>query len=286
MTIDEKRTNDASEDIDLLVLLERLISFFHKYRWIFIGAVLSGLISGYLFYRSIPATYRSRLVVHSFFLSNPEHIQIVDNWNKLLKQKEYRSLAVLWNCPEEFLHDVKELKGKEIQQVFTSNNPNGFIIDVLVTNNYILDSLQAGILYGFENNEYIREKLAARRSTLQEMITKTTYEISKLDSTKKLMENIIGGSGHSSSALIVDGSTFNRQLIEMNEKLLGFKESLQFTKAVEVLQSFSKFNKPDGPKLIPWLVIGLFFFLCLAWIVTLFSNISQKLKKRKKLSPQ
>jgi hypothetical protein len=98
------------------------------------------------------------------------------------------------------------------------------------------------------------------------------------------MENIIGGSGHSSASLIVDGSSINRQLIEMNEKYLGYKESLQFTRAVEVLQSFSKFNRPDGPKLIPWLIIGLFFFLCLAWAYSVFSNISQKLKKRRELS--
>ncbi|HEY6064468.1 MAG TPA: hypothetical protein VIV35_12705 [Chitinophagaceae bacterium] len=284
MTTDEKRTEAPSEDIDLLLLLERFISFLDRYRWIFFGAVLAGLVSGYLFYRSIPTTYRSKLVAHSLYLTNPENIQIVNNWDKLLKEKEYKSLADAFNCSENILHGVKQIKAKEIQQVFSPSNPNGFTIDVLVTNNNILDSLQAGIVYGFENNEYVKERLAVKSASLQELITKTTEEIKKLDSTKKIMEGIIGGSGHSSASLIVDGSSINRQLIEMNEKLLGFKESLQFTRAVQVLQSFSKFSKPDGPHLIPWLVIGLFFFLCLAWAFSVFSNVSKKLKKRKQIS--
>lgn len=283
MTTDEKRTEAPSEDIDLLLLLERFISFTKKYRWIFFVAILCGLLSGYLFYRSIPTTYRSRMLVHSYFLTNQEHLQIVSNWNNLLKQKEYKALADAFNCSENILHGVKQMRPREIQQVFTPSNPNGFTIDVLVTNNNLLDSLQAGIAYGFENNEYIKERLAVKRAALQELITKTSEEIKKLDSTKKIMEGIIGGKEHSSASLIVDGSSINRQLIEMDEKLLGFKESLQFTKAVEVLQNFNKFKKPAGPHLIPWLVIGLFFFLCLAWAYSVLNNISQKLKKRNQL---
>ena len=283
MNTDTKNSAYPPEDIDLLLLLERFISFFKRYRWIFIVAVLCGLVSGYLFYRSIPTTYRSRMVVHSYFLTNQEHLQIVSNWNNLLKQKEYKTLADAFGCPENILHGVKQLKAKEIQQNFSPNNPNGFTIDVLVTNNNLLDSLQRGIVQGFENNEYVMERLAVKRASLQELITKTSEEIKKLDSTKKIMEGIIGGSGHSSASLIVDGSSINRQLIEMNEKLLGFKENLQFSNAVQVLQSFSKFNKPDGPHLIPWFIIGLFFFLCLAWVFSVLNSISQKLKKRKQL---
>ncbi len=281
MTAGKKNNTEQQEDIDLLLLVERFLLFVKKFAWLFLVAVVLGLTAGYLFYRSIPKTYQSRLVVHSFILTNPEQLQILSNWNRLLHQKEYKSLSVLLNCPENILHRVKQLKGKEIQQVFSPNNPNGFTIDALVTNNDLLDSLQAGIVYGFENSEYIKEKLAVKRAILQELISKTTEEIKKLDSTKKIMESIIGGSGRSSSSLIVDGSSINRQLIEMNEKLLGFKESLRFTNAVQVLQSFSKFNIPSGPKLIPWLIMGLVSFVCMAWASAVIYNINQKLKRRK-----
>jgi hypothetical protein len=49
---------------------------------------------------------------------------------------------------------------------------------------------------------------------------------------------------------------------------------------VQVLQGFEKFRKPDGPKLIPWLVIGLLVFLTFAYIYALISSINHGLKTR------
>ena len=94
------------------------------------------------------------------------------------------------------------------------------------------------------------------------------------------MEAIIGGYGRSSSSVIIDGTSINRQLIEMHEKLLGYQESLRFTSAVYVLQGFSQFNKPDNPKLIPWIFIGVFVFMSLAITYAILSNLLAKLKSR------
>ena len=278
------KTNIESDDIDLLLLLERSILFFKKYKWVFIAAIVLGLTAGYLFYRSIPKTYKSRLIVHSFILTNQEQLQIVDNWNQLLKKGEYAALSEIFQCSETIFYKVKELTGKEILQVFTPQNPNGFIIDAVVTDNSVLDSLQKGIVLGFENSEYIRERLFLKRQGLNELIEKTTAEIQKLDSTKRIMERIIAGKQSVSSSLIVDGSSINRQLIEMNEKLLSFKESLRFTDAVQVFQNFSKFKRPAGPNLFVWLFLGLVFFVALAYMFALVNSIQAKLRRRAALS--
>lgn len=275
-----------SEDIDLLLLAERCILFFRRYKWIFIVAILLGLASGFIFYKRIPKTYSSKMLVHSFMLSNPEDIQIVNNWNQLLNRHEYDVLAEMLHCSKNTLVKTKKIKAKELQQVFTATNPNGFTIDALVTDNAVLDDLQKGIVYGFENNEYIKERITVKKNALQELIDKTILEIQKLDSTKQTLENIIGGKGRSSSSLIIDGSSVNRQLIEMNEKLLSFKEQYQFTSAVQVFHGFQKFSRPSGPHLIPWLLIGLFVFLSLAYIYALFSSINAGLKRRGRLNKQ
>lgn len=280
MNADVKNQGEPSEDIDLFLLIERSILFFRKYRWVFILSVLLGISTGLYFFFSIPKTYKSRMIVHSFLLSNQEEIQIVNNWNQLLKKKEYPALTNALQCNENILHKIKMIKAKEIQQVFSQVNPNGFTIDVLVTDNAILDELQNGLVYGFENNAYIKSRLNVKKAALKELIDKTSAEIQKLDSTKKIVENIIGGKERSSPSLIIDGSSINRQLIEMNEKLLSFRESLEFANAVQVLQGFEKFRKPDGPKLIPWLVIGLLVFLAFGYIYALISSIKQGLKTR------
>lgn len=274
---------ERTEDIDLLLLVERGLLFFRRFRWIFIAAIVLGLTTGYVFYRIIPKTYQSRMVLHSFLLTNPEQIQLVNNWSQLLSQKEYKELSQFLHCPEQLLAHVKKIKAKEIQQVFTPNNPNGFTIDVWVTDNKVLDSLQAGIVSGFENNEYIKQRLDVKKDGLKLLINETTAELQKLDSTKKMVEGLLSGSNHSSSSLIIDGSNLNRQLIELQEKLQNYKENLRFTNGVQVLQSFTPFSRPDGPKLLPWLIMGVAAFTCLAWALTVVYNVNQKLKQRRKL---
>lgn len=284
MTEATKNTGRQDDDIDLLLLLEKSIRFFNRYKWYFIIATFLGAGAGTLLYYKIPTTFESRLVVHSYMLTNQEQIQIANNWNSLLKKKEYPALARLFNCNETLLRKVKKIKAKEIQQIFTSTNPNGFTIDATVTDNAVLDSLQSGIVYAYENNEYVRERMLVKKAGLQELIDKTTAEISRLDSTKKNMERIIEGKGRISSPIIIDGTSINRQLVEMNEKLLSFKEALRFTNAVQVLQSFSKFSKPADPKLLPLLVIGLVFFWVIAYALSLVHSIHRKLKARRQFS--
>jgi prefoldin subunit 5 len=280
MNADLKNQGTIPEDIDLLLLIERAILFFSRYKWVYIIATAAGLALGSYFYFSLSKIYQSRLVIHSFLLTNQEEIQIANNWNDLLKKKEYSILAQTFHCPEDILYRLKRIKTDEIQKVYTPANPNGFVIEVNVTDNSILPELEKGIVYAYENGEYVKDRIEVKKANYTELIDKTTQEIKKLDSTKQTLENIIGGSGKSSSSLIIDGSSINRELIEMNEKLLSYKEALQFSNAVQVFQSFNQFREPVGPHLLPWLAIGLMLCYVLAFVYTLFSSIRRRLKYR------
>ena len=273
-----QKSNFRHDDIDLIVFLERGISFLKKYKWVFIAATVVGLLAGFLWYRSLPPVYKSRLILQSTILSNQNAMQIVANWNALLKSGEHTALGAIFNCKEDVLGKVKEIKAEEIQKIFTPNNPNGFILDALVTDVSILDDLQKGIVYGFNNSESLKDKLDSKRNRLRELIDKTNAEIQLLDSTKKTVENILNGN-RSGSSLMIDISGISRQLIELNEKYLFYKEELKFMEAIQVLQGFSKFKNPIGPNLFVWLFLGLASCLSIAFLYTLFSSINQKLKR-------
>jgi hypothetical protein len=141
-----KNTGAASpaDDIDLLALIEQAIRFFTKYMWVYIAAVVLGITAGIFMYYQLASIYTSRLILHSFVLTNQEHIQIIHNWNELLKKKEYATLGATLSCPEEIFYHLKKLKADEIQRSFTGVNPHGFYVEVNVTDNAILDELQAG----------------------------------------------------------------------------------------------------------------------------------------------
>ena len=280
MSEETKNQVTPSDDIDILLLIERVILFFRKYKWVFIIAIVAGLITGISFYRSLPNVYKSRLIAHSFLLTNQEEIQIIENWSELLGKHEYAALAAIFNCPEKILYPLKQIKGDEIQKVFSTNNPNGFLIEVTVTDISILDELQPAIVNGLENNEYVKERIALKKSNLAQVIEKTTTEIQKLDSVKKRVEDIINRNRDFPSSSIRDITTINTQLVEMNDKLIGYKESLRFANSVQVLQGFSKFKQPVGPKLFVWLFLGLVPFLSLAYVFALVHSINEKLKNR------
>ena len=165
----------------------------------FLTAVVLGLACGFLAYRSLANVYKSKLVLHSFLLTNPDQIQLVSNWAALLSNGEHIMLAETWNCPMEVVTKLKRIKAEEIQKVFTTDNPNGFFIEVTVTDNSILPELEQGILYGLRNGAYIKSKVASRKQILSELLLKTDLEIQKLDSIKLVLEQIIRGERRNAS---------------------------------------------------------------------------------------
>jgi hypothetical protein len=281
MTANAQLPQQPADEIDLILLVERTLRFFRQFRWLYLSAAIIGLTAGWFVYNYLPTVYKSRMVAHSFLLTNQEQIKMIENWNELLAKKEYMELANATNSNPPIFRKVKKINADELQKVFTPTNPNGYYIEVTVTDNSVLDSLQGAIVSGIENSNFVSEKLASRRSNLKELITKTSAEIVKLDSTKQTLENIIEGKGRTNSSLIIEGASINKQLIEMNEKLLSFQDELKFTAAVQVLQGFSKFSQPSGPHLFPWLVFGLIFFMTLASVYAFFASIARRLRERR-----
>ena len=281
--MNDLRSHDPyHDDIDLLAFLARSIAFFKKYRWLFLIAITLGLVLGFFRYKTLPVVYKSRLVLQSTILTNQNNIQIVANWNRLLRSHEYKELATQFNMREDAIKKLKELKAEEIQKIFTPTNPNGFTIDVKVTDPQLWDSLQTGIVYGFNNNGFIKDRLAIRKERLLELISKTGDEIKRLDSVKNTVQHILDGKRPGGS-LVIDAPGISRQLIEMNEKYLSYKEDLHYSTSVQVIQGFGKFQRPAGNNLLVWLILGVVPGLAIAYVLALFHSLNRKLKQHQLL---
>lgn len=275
------RKTSTGDDIDLLLFLESGLRFLHRFKWVFIGAIVLGLAAGYAAYKGLSRVYKSTMVLHSYLLTNQELIKIAGNWNSMLAKGELDLLKKEFNCDENTLKQTKSIKADEIQKVFSPVNPHGFTITVTVANNSVLAALEKGIVHGFENSEYVNSRLTVKKERLKKLISETEGERARLDSTRRIVEKIIAGKTGPVSSIIIDGSGFNRQLVEMNEKLLAYQEELQFTRAVQVLQGFSAFNRPSGPRLVPWLIIGLAFFLSISFAYAMYRTVREKIKQRR-----
>ena len=275
MIENQQGPDNKGDELDLVNLFERISRFFRNYALLIVIFSVIGVVLGYSLYKYLPKRYASSMLLHSYTLTNTEQINILENWNDLLKNKEYETLGKRLHCSSSLVKKITEITAAEIQKVFSENNPNGFEISVIVTDNAILDSLQQGIIYGLENSEYMKARLATKRSNFTQLIEKVKIEIGKLDSTKK---NIETNTQHASS-YILDISGINTQKISLDEKLLNFEEQLKFMDAVLVLHGFEKFQRPASPKFLKSVVLGLIAGFAIGYILAVYSAIRKKIKK-------
>lgn len=279
MLENQSAQGNKSDDLDLITLFERVFFFFRNYGRLIVLFSLIGLITGFVLYKIFPKQYASTLLLHSFTLTNTEQINIIENWNALLKAEEYIVLAKRLNCDPGTIKKIKKISAVEIQKLYIPNNPNGFMVEVWVEDNTVLDSLDRAFVYGLENSDYMKAKLASRKSTLTQLIDKVRAEIIKLDSTKKNIEYNINSNNQQSSSYIIDISTINGQMIGLNEKLLSFQDELRFTNAVQVLHKFEKFEKPASPKFFKSLVLGLIGGFAFGYMLSLYLYLRKRITR-------
>jgi hypothetical protein len=276
-----KAQDIASDDIDLINIAERAFLFFRKYRVALIIATVAGIALGCFRYYTSGKIYKSRLILHSSFLTNLEEIEIINYWNELLKRNEYTALSQSFNCDETMLRNVVSIEGSEILKNYSASNPNGFYIDARIKDNSILPGLQKALVYGLNNTEYVKQRLLLRKKDVETLIEKVTVEIQKLDSLKKSIETIITSREKNSTSFMLDIPGVNKEFIDMNEKLLSYREELQFSSSgIQVLQSFVPLNTPVSISLRVMILLGIAFCLFITFIFTIIHSVSERLKKR------
>jgi hypothetical protein len=284
MNPDKPQTQYISDDVDLVTLLQKTVLHFRRFRIAYIIAIITGVVLGSVLFFSFPKIYKSRMILHPMYLTNEEDMQILDNWDELLKRGEYASLAAAWNCDEKIPRNLASIDATDVLKVFSQTNPNGFYVDVRLRDNSMLPALQQAIVYGLNNSEFVKDKVAVRRDNLKFMIEKVTSEIAKVDSTKTNVDEILSNKEKNSSSLMIDVSGLNRQLIDLNEKLLGYKEELKFVNGVYVIQGFSRFDNPVSISLKVLIIIGLIVSLVITYLYTLIVLVKEKMRKATRLA--
>lgn len=267
-----------ADDLDLIQLLRRFVSFIRSSAKLIIGFGILGLLLATALYLISPKQYSSKLILHSFTLTNQEHMQIIASWSELLQNKEYATLASIFNCDQSLIRKLNRIFAEEIVKANPLGTANGFVVNVSVKDTAILAELQEGIKYGLENSEYVKERIAVKRSNLQILIKKVSDEIAKLDSVKANIENALKNNTFSKtpSSFLIDAGDINNQIIALNEKLLNYQEELKFANAVQVIQKFNKLSKPVQPKKMSLLFMGLVTGMAIGYLIYLWKFLRRK----------
>jgi len=276
----ESFNHNKADELDLLILVERGAVFLKNSIKVLLFFAVLGIVLGLCRYLVSPNIYKSRALFHSIILTNQEEIEMIDNWNQLLGKGEYYLLSRSMSTSEPVLNKLKKISAEEIQKLYIQNNPNGFAVDIWVTDTSTIDDLQAAIVRGLGNGAYVKERIDTRKTRFEEMIKNVKIEIAKLEITKASVDSVIRHSKNGAAPFLVDISSLNAQWIGLNEKLLSYQEELKFANAVQVFQDFGKPTKPIGPSLMKNLVFGLIGGFFIGYLVSLFMQVRKKLKTR------
>jgi hypothetical protein len=268
--------DSKDDELDLLMLLRKIISFIRDYGKLLLISAAAGLFAGIAIYFTLPKSYSAKMILHSVILTNTEQIEIIDNWTELLQKNELNQVAADFGCDPLLLNGLNSIEGHELDKSPSLNNPNGFVVEVFVKDTGIVDRLQKSIVYGLQNSEYLKARVKVRKANFIELIEKVKLEINKLDSTKRSIENSINNKSKSSSSFIIDVSSVNSQMIGFNEKLLQYQEQLQFVDAIQVVKGFSKSGKPVSHKRLVFF-IGLTGGFALGFALALYKILKKKL---------
>jgi hypothetical protein len=272
--------NNHPDELDLINLAQKTVSFIIRFRIILLSFFLAGLTLGLYFYFSSNKQFTTRLIVHSMFLSNQEEIEIINNWKSLLSKRERAQLANIMNCRKEVVEKLSTISAEEILKTYAVNNPNGFLINVSVTDISILDDLQEGIVYGLNNSPYVKEKIAIRKAKDSELIKKTAEEIAKLNFTTTAIDSLIQTKHANTTPVMVDISRINASWIDLNEKLLFYQEDLRFLTGVQVLENFNK-GKLVRSGLMKFSFLGMSAGFFIGYLISLLVYVRLKMKTGK-----
>ena len=170
--VDKQQKGTQSDELDLMHLIEKGADFFRSFGRLIFLFIMIFLGLFLLLYFISPKKYTSRVIMQSKIVTNQEQIEIIETWKKLLKTGEKALLASQMNLDSAIIDKLKDIKAEEVQKLYSPENPNGFMVDVLVTDTSIFDEIENGILFGLQNNEYVSERVATRKATLNQLIEK------------------------------------------------------------------------------------------------------------------
>jgi uncharacterized protein involved in exopolysaccharide biosynthesis len=146
-----------------------------------------------------------------------------------------------------------------------------FLINLTTKSNEQVDSLQRGILYYLQNNPYVKQRTAIRKQNLEALRIQIQEEIKKLDSLRFSFKR----AGNSSVTVNEFGLNQRAIMIDLYERELKIKESLSLIDDIQVVQDFTPFSKPAGPKLLQSIGVSTGGAIVLAIIIIVLIEASR-----------
>jgi hypothetical protein len=258
------------EEIDLVETGRKIVLIIQAHRALFLFSLIAGLLGGLLAYYLLPPAYKTSMIADSRVLGSPEIISMVDSWDNLLRKKEYEALATKLKLSSSILTKVKSLEAELNNKSLSGSDPNNgpFVINAVVTDNSILDTLEQAIVSNIQSNEYVKRRINRELRNLDSLKKQIEYQIADLNEVKTSVRKLLQpGERVTTNAFVADPGSISVQILSLFAQKQGIEDRIQFIDEIQVIDGFTKYNKPDSPKRLVCLALGAALGLLLSTLI-------------------
>ena len=275
------------EELNIRQIIKDFVHFNIRNKSLIISFVLVGIVSVILFQNLKPSYYETKAICMSGIseyerleqleeLSQRTAVDLINHLQINVANKDFNQLSVLLNIKKEFTEKIKKIEAEQLYQQDMNEKYyalNKFEVSLTVFDNTVIDDIQKGLIYYFNNNKFIKDYHSMFKSSNLTLINEIDAEMDNLSSMR------IEGAKNSldlSSVNIISGKddkTLSNQIISLAQLKEKTKTNNLLLKPLSFVQDFAKTNKTERDVLL-WSILGAF----LSYLISLVISYIKELK--------
>lgn len=270
-----------NDELNLKDLFTRLILFISRNFKLIFGIIFIGVISVILYQKFKTPYYETKAICMSG-ISEYERVEYEEDWlqrtaidlvNHLeinVENRDYQALSRSLGIDIKTASNIKKIEAEQLYQkdmheeFFTLNK---FNILLKVYDKNIIADVQEGLIYYFNNNNYVNELYQRFKKSKQRVIEDINNEMKLLKEIR--LKGIADNTNFSSSLKVVNGyekSTINNQITILSEYREKIRTQKEILKPLSFVQEFARVSKKEDDILIWSLIGGVISFLLAMFI--------------------
>ena len=276
-----------TEELNIRQIIKDFIHFNIRNKSLIIFFIVAGIVSVILFQNLKPSYYETKAICMSGIseyerleqleeLSQRTAVDLINHLQINVANKDFNQLSALLNIKKEFTEKIKNIEAEQLYQQDMNEKYyalNKFEVRLTVFDNTVIDDIQKGLIYYFNNNKFIKDYHNMFKISNSTLINEIDLEMDNLSSMR------IEGAKNSldlSSVNIISGKdekTLSNQIISLAQLKEKTKTNNLLLQPLSFVQEFAKTNKTERDILL-WSVLGAF----LSYLVSLVISYIKELK--------
>ena len=275
------------EELNIRQIFKDFVHFNIRNKSLIISFVLVGIVSVILFQNLKPSYYETKAICMSGIseyerleqleeLSQRTAVDLINHLQINVANKDFNQLSALLNIKKEFTEKIKNIEAEQLYQQDMNEKYyalNKFEVRLTVFDNTVIDDIQKGMVYYFNNNSFIKDYHRMYMASNLNLINEIDAEMDNLSNMR------IEGAKNSldlSSVNIISGKddkTLSNQIISLAQLKEKTKTNNLLLQPLSFVQDFAKTNKTERDLLL-WSILVAF----LSYLISLVFSYIKELK--------